>query len=589
MKGLACNLIKVPPMSQCLFYIRKSFAILVGATAIAMGLAGAISAADGSVGDGAAYGDLVRGARARRTGVPDNLVIPKDVLRVDGVTYSGQFLVEYITEVLEDRVNNDNDVRTKVDDLAVDLTASDAALRDMPELANAPVVEQAVAKLKSRILPDIFFLEEIRKKVSLTVDDIVATLPDSPPEYEVRAIVNPDEEKIDAAVKAIAGGQDFGDVARKYSEGLTAGKGGKVGTLTEGRFGLFNEEEFRVIRNLKEGECSIPFRGRLGWTIVKMEKVRTPAQLKREDAERNYGRYRDEAEKAAYEKRIAEIQAKRKLEWNEPGLLRIRTALDNGLPIDDELRETVLFTIDGSPVRAYDLDLLTRLHSKPTVDIYLEKRARMELVSREAEQLGYGKQIAGLIDVARRRATVREYFKRKSKTFAPAEKDFQEYYEKHLDRFTNPETRRLLIIETASRKKADEVLRKAKKGEDFGVLAERYNDSEENRKRRGDIMGFLPRGNVHTDVAKDVFSAKEGAVFGPYSLTSKEGKKVYAVVKVAEIRKASVRPIQSINRGAIGDRILASRMEGFYRGFFQTVENEHKVEFLIGKKGGKGL
>ncbi len=587
MKGLACNLIKAPPMSQRLSYLRKALAILAGTVAIAAGLAGAISAADGSVGEGAVYGDLVRDARARRTGVPDNLVIPKDVLRVDGVTYSGQFLVEYITEVLEARVNTDNDVRMKVDDLAVDLTAYDAVLRDMPELASAPVVQQAVAKLKSRILPDIFFLEEVRKKVNLTVDQIAATLPDPPVEYEVRVIVNPDEEKIDAAAKAVAAGDDFGEVARRYSEGLTAGKGGKV-TLTEGKFGQFSEEEFRVIRNLKDGESSIPFRGRIGWTIVKLEKMRTPAQLKREDAERNYARYRQQAENAAYEKRIAEIQAKRKLEWNEPGLLRIRTALDNGLPIDDDLRQTVLFTIDGIPVYAYDLDMLTRLHSKPTVDVYLDKRARTEFISREAEQLGYEKQIAGLIDVARRRAAVREYFKRKSKTFAPSEKDFKDYYDRHQDRFTDPEKRRLLIIETASRKNADEAVRRAKKGEDFGTLAGKYNDSEENRQRNGDIMGLLPRTNVHPFVAKDAFTAKQGQVLGPYALKAQDGKTVYAVVKVAEIQKSSVRPIQSMNRGPVGDRIVASRMEGFYRGFFKKVEKEHKVEFLIGKKGGKG-
>ncbi len=588
MKGLAGHLIKVPPMSQCLFYYRKSFAILVGTTAIAMGLASAISAADGSVGDGAARGDLIREVRARKTGVPDNLVIPKDVLRVDGVSYSGQFLVEYITEILEDRVTSDNDIRMKVDDLAVDLTASDAALREMPELASTPVVQQAVAKLKSRILPDIFFLEEIRKKINLTVDDIVATLPDPPAEYEVRAIVTPDEEKIDEAARAIAAGEDFGEVAQRFSQGLTAERGGKVGTLSEGRFGRFSEDEFRVIRNLKEGECSIPFRSRIGWIIVKMEKVRMPAQLKREDAEQNYAQYRLEAEKTAYERRIAEIQSKRKLEWNEAGLLRIRSAIDNGLVIDDGLKQTVLFTIDGSPVRAYDLDLLTRLHSTATVDIYLDKRARMELVSREAEQLGYASRIAGLIDVARRRATVREYFRLKSKSFTPVEKDFQDYYERHRDRFTDPETRRLLIVETANRKKADEVAKRAKKGEDFGALAEKYSDSAENRQRRGDIMGFLPRTNIHPFVARDAFSAKQGQVLGPYELKAQDGKKVYAVVKVAEIRKPSLRPIQSMNREVIGNRIVATRLESFYKGFFEKVEKEHKVEFLIGNKGGKG-
>lgn len=557
---------------------------LAGSSALAMP-----AGASAPVGDLAGQDNLIKSLRARKTGVPDNLVVPKEVLRIDGTVYSGQFLVEYITEILEGRVATDNDLAKNVTDLAVDIVGADVALREMPSLSGDAAVQHAVAKLKSRFLPDVYYIEEIRKKVNPTIDEIAAGLPDPPPMYEILAIINPDESKIDEARKAVLAGDDFGAAARKYSDGLTAEKGGKVGAVTDGKFDLFSEAEFRLLRNLKEGELSIPFLTRIGWAIVKMEKFWTPEMLKRNEAERNFANYKLEAEKREYEKRIEEVRSRSKFEWNEEGLAGIKAALDNNLPITEDLKRTVIFRIDGTPYFAYDIDGLTRLHSKGTVDVYLDKRARMEIISREAERLGYAGAISGLADVAGRRAVTRRYFAIRSRDFKPTEKDLRAHYAENPGKFAVEEARRFLVIDTADRKKADEAARKARKGQDFAKLAGKYNDLEENRKKKGDILGFLPKGNIQPDVAGEAFSAKQGAVLGPFELRGKEGKKAYVVMKLAEVREASVRPYDSINWGVVEGRLLASRMEEFYKGFFHEVGKERKIEFLIDTQGGRGI
>ncbi len=553
---------------------------MVVSSAFAMPRGGASARAGGDF-----AGDMVASHGNASAGDPiDNLVIPDNVLRVDNVVYSGQTFKAYVKDILEQRPATQQEVYKDAKEMALDIAGSDLALKAAPGLAGDLRVTAAVSKLKARILPAIYFDEEVRKKVNPKIEELMAKTPDPAPMYEVSAIVNPEEGKIDEAAKALSAGEPFDAVARKFSEGMTAEKGGKLGALVDGKFDLFTEGEFRLIRALKDGEVSRPFMTRIGWTILRMEKFWSPEALKRQDIEQDYPRYRAKEQKARFQELFESIRSRFPVEWNEANLAKIKAAIDNNLPFTDELMACEIFRVNGQPVHAFDMESLSQFHSKDTLDTYVDKRARTELLSQEAVRLGYAARVDVLVDLARRRAVTRQYFKQKSRTLAPAGKDLEAYYEKNKEKFTTEEQRRLLVIETADKKKAGEAYRKAKKGEDFGKLAEIFCDKEEQRKGKGEA-GFVSRKGMDPSIGEKIFSAREGAVLPPIAMHGKDGKSVYAVVKVAEVRKPVLRPFVQINKEVLTDKIVSARMGDFYKEFMDEVNRNHKVEILLVQGG----
>lgn len=100
-------------------------------------------------------------------------------------------------------------------------------------------------------------------------------------EYHARHIlVRVNEQQDEAAAKAkietlrarIAGGADFGEVAKESSEDAnTRGQGGELGWFPVDAFGPdFGQQ----VAALKDGEVSAPFRSDAGWHIVQLEGVR---------------------------------------------------------------------------------------------------------------------------------------------------------------------------------------------------------------------------------------------------------------------------------------------------------------------------
>ncbi len=75
-------------------------------------------------------------------------------------------------------------------------------------------------------------------------------------------------KKINNIRKKLENGADFGDMARKYSEGPDAENGGVLGFIAKGTLSQIAFE--KQIFSLDVGQTSEPFETRLGWHIVKI-------------------------------------------------------------------------------------------------------------------------------------------------------------------------------------------------------------------------------------------------------------------------------------------------------------------------------
>jgi peptidyl-prolyl cis-trans isomerase D len=78
-------------------------------------------------------------------------------------------------------------------------------------------------------------------------------------------------EKASGVLEKARGGDDFANLAKKYSEGPTAPKGGDLGYFSRGRMAKsFEEASFKM----KKGEISELVRTRFGYHIIKVEDVK---------------------------------------------------------------------------------------------------------------------------------------------------------------------------------------------------------------------------------------------------------------------------------------------------------------------------
>ncbi len=127
---------------------------------------------------------------------------------------------------------------------------------------------------------------------------LIRVAPNAPEE-----VVQQAKKKIEGILKQIREGRDFAEMAKKYSEGPTAEKGGYLGSFTrESMVKPFADKAF----SMKAGEVSDPVRTQFGWHLIKVEKVTeaskeslekaTPKILKKLRAQRAKSRAYDEAE-----------------------------------------------------------------------------------------------------------------------------------------------------------------------------------------------------------------------------------------------------------------------------------------------------
>ena len=88
------------------------------------------------------------------------------------------------------------------------------------------------------------------------------------------------------------------------------------------------------------------------------------------------------------------------------------------------------------------------------------------------------------------------------------DEELKEYYDANVTKFKQPESVRLRVISTKDRKKANDLLKRIKAGEDFGSIAAQY--SEDDYRIRGGDIGYIHRGRIQPEIEKVAFALKPG-------------------------------------------------------------------------------
>jgi peptidyl-prolyl cis-trans isomerase C len=163
--------------------------------------------------------------------------------------------------------------------------------------------------------------------------------------------------------------------------------------------------------------------------------------------------------------------------------------------------------------------------------------------------------------------------------------DVSAFYEKNPDKFKQPDAVRashILIIvppeadaraKAALKARAEEALKAAKSGQDFGTLAKQY--SQDGSASRGGDLGFFPRGQMVPEFDKAAFSMQPGEISG--LVQTQFG---YHIIKVTERRNGGVVPFAQA-AAQIQEFLEQQAQQDGGRAFVASLKAKGKVTIFI--------
>jgi peptidyl-prolyl cis-trans isomerase D len=134
--------------------------------------------------------------------------------------------------------------------------------------------------------------------------------------------------------------------------------------------------------------------------------------------------------------------------------------------------------------------------------------------------------------------------------------EIQAFYQQNIAQYSTPEQLAASHIlfrldekdEDAVRKQAEEVLKRARAGEDFAALAKQYSEDESNNSNGGSL-GEFGRGTMVPEFEQAAFALKPGTISEPVKTAFG-----YHIIKVEQNQPATTRPIDEV-RAEIEDQL----------------------------------
>jgi len=154
------------------------------------------------------------------------------------------------------------------------------------------------------------------------------------------------------------------------------------------------------------------------------------------------------------------------------------------------------------------------------------------------------------------------------------------YYEEHKKEFVKPEQVALRAIEISTdgkkeselpdlKKRADDLLKRIKDGEDFAVLAKRFSDGS--TAQQGGFLGVYKRGELSKQLEDQVFAMKKNQLTDVI-----ETKQGYLILQVLERYEEGEQPFDKVEN-EIMDHLYSERMEPALREYLKTLREQSYV------------
>ncbi len=398
----------------------------------------------------------------------------------------------------------------------------------------------------------------VRKKVTVTEEEIDEYFEKMHYEYTLSQLIVAGEDEAWELRERITGGEDFGELAKKYSLHVSAKDGGFIGSNTVGDILWWVEE---ALFDLREGEVSPPLKTSSGWALLNVHRVRRVEP--NEDRDYAAQRVRGIKEKKGMEALKAQIEREIGLTWYSDAI----TIAYDALPEDTKIEDIINYRVTREnapkldlPNQYLDMIICSFADETFTLGEFAEYYELLGLPDRPRRARGkedimlaihkkvfdtvlpdYAEQKAKILEIPE----VRESYDMRKEQFIVQKlyqdqiygeieistMDIKAYYEENKQNIIVPEQRDYSIILLGDEKVANDVKRRSDLGQDFAELAKAYSldpTAKENLGRTGmTYSGHYPE---YDEVAFSL--PKAGAVSDPFRTA-----RGWAIVKVEAIQR----------------------------------------------------
>ena len=401
----------------------------------------------------------------------------------------------------------------------------------------------------------------VAKKVNITDEDIAKYYRQMHFEYTISQIVLANEDEIVEIRERAVAGEDFAELAKKYSLGVGADNGGYVGSNPVGRIHWWVEEE---LFTMEAGDISKPLRTSTGWAIIKLHRKRKVEPVY--DEQWAARRVKAIREKMGMEALKAKIE-------REIGLQFFTDAVNiayDGLPDDIPFEDILSYKINRSNAPKLDIpekfkDKLICQYSDGSYTLadFEEIYYRMALPERPRRQYGrehvvqtmhkivfdkilpvYAEQTAKILEIPE----VKKNLDSKKEMFLVQKmyddqikdevtvtiRDKQDYYAENLEILLKFEMRDFSVLIVADQKSANDVREKAIEGMNFSMLIRKFSVDE-------DVKENLGRTGLHVKGNMQEYDEIGFALDGPGSISEPvQTSRGWALIKVEEVEDERV-------------------------------------------------
>jgi len=509
--------------------------------------------------------------------------------------------------------NSQGDPKETLDTLVGKVLMAEEASRLFPDtLKNA---QQELADFEQVMLINVFTDEQIDKGIKISEQEVDRRVPENQKvEVHLRRIVVSTQEEALRLRKQLVKGQpsaqgiptaqgasveqsapvsvsvaDFKRLARKFSLGEEAQKGGDIGYMAFDQ-GIFPKDVVEKIFQLKNGEITGPASIREGYALFQMtgrrkvtaqalerykqyirQQIRLERQRERWDEllqqlNRESGVVINEALFKQIEQDIARNQGS--LALNRMSGMEIARVKDHTIRVEEIIPNDMDPTLKQSRPWEKDAQMLRRL---------LDRKVKTILVADYARRLHYDqsgevkKSIVRFKDDLMVRRLVAEGI---YKGLSVSQEECRNYYQAHLLEYRVPERVEISQICVSDEKTAVDIMHQLKEGANFNELSQKYPSSDSLTPK-----GFWARGGsgMGKEFEEKVFGLRLGEVTGPVKASNKASKgRVFHIVKLLDRQQEGYAPLAEVE-SRIRENLLSVKKEKALNDHIAALRRKSKV------------
>ena len=150
--------------------------------------------------------------------------------------------------------------------------------------------------------------------------------------------------------------------------------------------------------------------------------------------------------------------------------------------------------------------------------------------------------------------------------------EIEKFYNDNKDKFQSPLQIRASQIQLETKEKAEEVLAKLKKGENFEQLAKEY--SVDQTKDRGGDVGYFMKGQLIPEFENACFNMNKGETSGVVKTPLG-----YHIIKITDMQEARLLTLDEV-REAIKNQIMANKKREAMAKFIQELRDKSKIKIM---------